>query len=60
MENFKSIKTKLKLDNDEFCVELFIDGKHIENADYFTNDLLDATQTAKDMARRAERNVKRV
>lgn len=40
------------IDNDhwgEFRVELWIDGEHRAAADYFTNDELDASQTAEYM-----------
>ncbi len=38
----------------EYCVKLFVDGKHLEQADYFTDDKQDADDTAKFMVREIE------
>ena len=55
-----SIATKIVKDGTdgycEYCVQLFIDGEHIEDADYFTEDKEDAKFTALDMRIRAKNN----
>ena len=53
MKNSKSVRTRIKNHDGEFCVELYVNGQHIENADYFTDDQQDALETAKDMLKRA-------
>ena len=50
------IETKIKKRNSagEFTVELFVDGIHQKEADYFTDDRKDAATTAADMLKRAD------
>ena len=50
------IETKIKNRNSagEFTVQLFVDGIHQKEADYFTDDRKDAATTAADMLKREE------
>lgn len=41
--------TKITKKDGEYRVRLFVDGVHVKDADYFTNDREDAEGTAKAM-----------
>lgn len=49
------ITTKIKKEDDEYIVQLFINGKYQKDADYFTDDKDDAKQTAKAMIKHASK-----
>lgn len=47
----RSVKVYFNRDNDEYVAKLFVNGKHYEPADYFTDDRDDAIETATHMAK---------
>lgn len=46
--------TEIRLDENEYIVKLYIDGKHQQESDYFTDDKYDAIETAKAMRKDAK------
>ena len=50
------IKIRNRNNAGEFPVQLFVDGIHQDDADYFTDDRRDAALTGCDMLKRAEEN----
>ncbi len=52
-----NIGTRIKKNDGEYQVKLFIDGKHYPKADYFTDDKEDAVCTAKLMVEQAKAKV---
>ena len=49
------VKTVYNPDYQEYVDKLYVDGKYQPDADYFTDDKQDASDTAKAMKRRAEK-----
>lgn len=43
---------------EEYIVQLWIDGDHLESADYYTDDKLDALRTSEHMFLKAHRQLR--